>query len=312
MTLHISNLSKRYANNWVLRDVSLSVEKGSVLGILGPTGSGKSTLLKIIAGREKPTPAEAVIPTAGRTVALCETIEGSGSIWPFSFKKTDDRSRFELLDRSLKNATDILLLDDPLSGVDGELRDQYLDRIRKLTSERGLTVAYATTDFETAATVSDRIAVLSESYFQQTGTAEELYEFPASTTVAKITGRCNIMPARRLTSTKFDIPEFQTLNGSHRLFAEKADIARLGPINRDVSLAIRPESISMSFGASFPEDNLLKATVTGSRFLGPVTMVELDAGGLLLNALVFRLVGLDIGQECMLGLPPDRIKVLKD
>ena len=312
MTLHISNLSKRYANNWVLRDVSLSVEKGSVLGILGPTGCGKSTLIKILAGREKPTPAEAIFPTETRYVELYEANKGSGSIWPFIFKKTDARSRSELLDQSLENATDILLLDDPLNDVDRELRDEYLGRIRKLTSERGLTVVYATADFETAATVADRIAVLSGSYIQQTGNAEELYESPDSTTVAKITGRCNIMPARRLTSTKFEVPEFQTLNGGHRLFAEKADIARLGAINRDISLAIRPESISMSFGASFPEDNLLKATVTGIRFLGPVTLVELDAGGLRLNALVFRLVGLDIGQECMIGLPPDRIKVLKD
>lgn len=312
MTLHISNLSKRYANNWVLRDVSFGVEKGTVLGILGPTGSGKSTLLKILAGREKATPAEAVIPTVGRSVSFCDMSEGFGSRWPFSSKRTESRSKLDLLDRSLKNATDILLLDEPMAGVDNEIRDEYLDRIRKLTSDRGLTVLYATTDFETAATVSDQIAVISGTYVQQTGTAEELYEFPISTTVAKMTGRCNIMPARRLTSTKFEVPEFQTLNGGHRLFAEKADIARLGSINRDVSLAIRPESISMSFGASFPEDNLLKATVTGTRFLGPVTLVELDAGGLILNALVFRLVGLDIGQECMLGLPPDRIKVLKD
>ena len=211
--------------------------------------------------------------------------KGSGSIWPFSFKKADARSKFELLDRSLANATDILLLDDPLTGVDGEFRDQYLSRIRKLTIERDLTVVYATTDFETAATVSDRIAILAGSHIQQTGTAEELYEYPESTAIAKITGRCNIMPARRLTSTKFDIPEFQTLQGGHRLFAEKADIARLGAINRDVSLAIRPESISMSFGASFPEDNLLKAAVKGVRFLGPVTLVELDAGGLFLRPL---------------------------
>ena len=73
MTLHISNLSKRYANNWVLRDVSLIAEKGNVLGILGPTGSGKSTLLKILAGREKPTPAEAIIPIDGRSVELYAT-----------------------------------------------------------------------------------------------------------------------------------------------------------------------------------------------------------------------------------------------
>ena len=68
----------------------------------------------------------------------------------------------------------------------------------------------------------------------------------------------------------------------------------------------------MSFGASFPEDNLLKAVVSRIDFLGPVTQVQLDANGLFLNALVFRLVGLDVGQECMIGLPPDRIKVLKD
>jgi len=312
MTLHISNLSKRYANNWVLRDVSLTAEKGAVLGILGPTGSGKSTLLKILAGREDPTPAEAITGLNGRSVLLHERNEVSRSRWSFRFKNADTYSKIDLLDECLANATDILLLDDPLIGVDGELQDEYFDRIRKLASERDLTVVYATTDFETAATVSDRIAILVGGFIQQTGTAEELYEYPESTTVAKITGRCNIIRARRLTSTKFETPEFQTLQGGHRLFAEKADIARLGAINRDVSLAIRPESISMSFGASFPEDNLLKAAVTGVRFLGPVTLVELDAGGLFLSTLVFRLVGLDVGQECMLGLPPERIKILKD
>ena len=68
----------------------------------------------------------------------------------------------------------------------------------------------------------------------------------------------------------------------------------------------------MSFGASFPEDNLIKGVVTGIKYLGPLTLVELDASGLKLTAQVLRLVGLGIGQECMLGLPPDRIKVLKD
>ena len=71
-----------------------------------------------------------------------------------------------------------------------------------------------------------------------------------------------------------------------------------------------PEEISISFGASFPEDNLLKATVTEVTFLGPVTRVRLDAEGLELQAIVLRLVGLEIGEECMVGIPPDRIKIL--
>jgi ABC-type Fe3+/spermidine/putrescine transport system ATPase subunit len=127
-----------------------------------------------------------------------------------------------------------------------------------------------------------------------------------------LTGRNNVFSARRLTSTKAEIPEFVTIDGSHRLFAEKADIGRLGAINQNVALAIRPQDISISFGASFPEDNLLRAVVTRVRHLGPTTTIQFDAGGLTLEGVVFRLVGLGVGDECMLGLPPDRIRVLKD
>lgn len=83
-------------------------------------------------------------------------------------------------------------------------------------------------------------------------------------------------------------------------------------MNQNVTLGIRPEQISIAFGASFPEDNLLKAKITGIRFLGANTLVELDAHGLRLDALVPRLVGLDPGDKCMLGLPPDRIAIYKD
>jgi ABC-type Fe3+/spermidine/putrescine transport system ATPase subunit len=309
MTLHISNLSKRYGKNWVLRDVSFSVEKGRVLGVLAPLSGGKTTLLRILAGREKPTPADAGFGLAERTVTFCER-ETAG--WRAIFGRGTTHSDSSFIDRSLEQASDILLLDDPMRLLDRELRDRYLERIRELTSEKELTVIYATSDFETAALVADQIVVLANGLVQQTGAGEELYERPSTSAVAKLTGRCNIISARRLTSTKYEVPEFQTIDGGHRLFAERADIAKLGAINRNVSLAIRPENISMSFGASFPEDNLIKAAVTGVKFLGPVTQVELDADGLSLSALVFRLVGLGIGQECLLGLPPERIKILKD
>jgi ABC-type Fe3+/spermidine/putrescine transport system ATPase subunit len=312
MTLQISNLSKRYGNNWILRDVTFEVRKGHVLTVLGPTGSGKSTLLKILAGREKPSPAEAVFGLEGRATEFVSSDNGNSPLWPFSRKHNKAKDRYETIRKAVEDASDVLLLDDPLRDADLPIREELLGKLRLLTTERGLTVVFATNDFETAALVSDTIAVLDQSYIQQVGTVEELYESPVSSTVARLTGRCNIISARRLTSTKFDIPEFQTIDGGHRIFAARADIAKLGAINRDVSLAIRPEHISMSFGASFPEDNLLKSVVKGIKFLGPVTLVDLDAAGLKLTAMVFRLVGLDVGQECMLGLPPDRIKILKD
>jgi ABC-type sugar transport system ATPase subunit len=111
---------------------------------------------------------------------------------------------------------------------------------------------------------------------------------------------------------KQDIPEFHTIDGGHRLFAQRIERGALGALNQNVTLAIRPEYISIAFGASFPEDNLLKATVKKIQFLGGTTLVDLDAEGLMLQALVPRVVGLNPGDECMVGLPPDRIQIFKD
>jgi ABC-type Fe3+/spermidine/putrescine transport system ATPase subunit len=312
MTLEIRDLSKRYGNNWVLRDVSFDVEPGNVLAILGASRSGKSTLLKILAGREKPSPPEKQFGINGRLVALDKGKSQVKRLRFFSADKSDHVDLSQRISDLLGSAADIVAFDDPLCGADRIAQDQLIKAIRKQTSEKRLTTIYATSDFETAAIIADRVAVFGDGFIQQTGTPEEIYTAPQTSAVARLSGRCNIFSARRLTSTKFEIPEFQTIDGEHRLFAERADISKLGAINRNVSLAIRPEDISMSFGASFPEDNLLKAVVTGIKYLGPMTIVELNASGLSLEAAVLRLVGLDVGQECVIGLPPDRVRILKD
>jgi len=310
MTLRISKLSKRFANNWVLRDVEFDVEPGQVLAVLGAKGSGKSTLLRILCGLEQPSPANLAFGLDCRIGVVSPTADTS--IFRFFSRRQSQNDIGSMINTVIGSGQSIVALDDPVAALDRETRSHILERIRDASNEKQLTVIYATADFETAATVADRIAVLADGSIQQIGTPEEIYESPANTRVALLTGRCNLIEARRLTSTKFDIPEFQTVIGDHRLFAERADIAKLGAINRNVYLAIRPEDISMSFGASFPEDNLLKAVVTGVKYLGPITIVELHANGLELEAAVLRLVGLDVGQECVVGLPPDRVRILRD
>jgi len=310
MTLRISKLSKRFANNWVLRDVEFDVEPGQVLAVLGAKGSGKSTLLRILCGLEQPSPANLAFGLDCRIGVVSPTADTS--IFRFFSRRQSQNDIGSMINTVIGSGQSIVALDDPVAALDRETRSHILERIRDASNEKQLTVIYATADFETAATVADRIAVLADGSIQQIGTPEEIYESPANTRVALLTGRCNLIEARRLTSTKFDIPEFQTVKGDHRLFAERADIAKLGAINRNVYLAIRPEDISMSFGASFPEDNLLKAVVTGVKYLGPITIVELHANGLELEAAVLRLVGLDVGQECVVGLPPDRVRILRD
>ena len=130
--------------------------------------------------------------------------------------------------------------------------------------------------------------------------------------MAKVVGRNNFFLARRLTSSKAELPEYQTLVGDHRLSTRKIERSGLAPLNQNVTLALRPEHVSISFGASFPEDNIIRATVTRIRFLGPVTLVEFNADGLTIEASVLRVVGLSIGEECMLSLPPDRIQIFKE
>jgi len=145
----------------------------------------------------------------------------------------------------------------------------------------------------------------------QIGTPREVYENPKTVAAAKATGRNNIIPAK-MTSNKSEIPEFITIDGEHRISTQRISKNSSGTINQNVNLAIRPEHISISFGASFPEDNLVKAEITEIIYQGATTLLKLDANGLSLQALVLRLVGLNVGDECVVGLPPDRIFVLRD
>jgi ABC-type Fe3+/spermidine/putrescine transport system ATPase subunit len=322
MSLTVTGLSKMNGSRWVLRNVDLEVKGGSVLGILGRKGAGKTTLLRVIAGLDRSN-GGTVISRGGDQgsnatdgIAYVPTLPAS-QFWHRALGKTtgtvDAATRqTEAIDTALHGKDSTLLLDDSFLFYDRESKLEKMAEIRRAASERAISVVYAANSFNDILEFCDDALVINNTEVEQRGTPQELYEHPAGTAVASLTGRCNFIEARRLTSSKSTLPEFQAIAGDYRFFARKAELAVMGAINRNVTLAIRPEHISISFGASFPEDNLLKATVAGIRFLGPMTLVTLDADGLSLEALVMRLVGLNIGDECMVGLPPDRITILRD
>ncbi len=324
MTLIIKNLSKRYDKNPIINDVSLEVERGEILGIFGAVGEGKSTLLRAIAGVEMQNGGTITFNSQDFTNTPCQE-RGfhfpnltNESYWESIFK-TDKPSQLAAgegqvlaLEDALQRAEGLLLLDNQFCYMDRQTREQNCDRLRQKVREKKLAVVFATNSFTEIFDICDRVAILHKGEIIQTGTPREVYEHPNSAVVARVTGRNNLIEARRLTSNKADMPEFITLKGEHRLFTDKIDKNLLDVIDQNLTLAIRPEHISISFGASFPEDNLLKAQITNIIFKGETTLIKLDANGLILIALVLRLVGLNIGEECMVGLPPDRILVLKD
>lgn len=324
MSLKIVNLCKKFDDKYVLRNVSLEAHTGEIFGIFGLTSAGKTTLLRTVAGMEGCDGGEihndekvlTFVPSTARKIDFPEV--SNQTFWNKVFKTkmkselADGEGQVLALESALENAKDVILLDNSFCQMDLLLREENQNFLRKIAKEKNLIVLLASNDYEEIFQVCDRVAVLNGGEIVQIGTPREVYENPASAAVARVFGRNNLILARRITSNKTETQEFQTIEGSHRIFAEMKDKKSLGAINQNIFLAIRPEHISISFGASFPEDNLLKATVTEVKFLGHTTLIKLDADGLNLEAMVLRLVGLNVGDECVVGLPPDRILILKE
>ena len=309
MSLSVNKVSKRYGNKWALRDVSFTVEPGETVAIFSELAESGSAILKLIALKEDPNGGS--IDVAGFSSRLISNDSDGASFLGLKISKRDDSERkLDLDEISSLPENSLVLLDSPFEGAFKTDRSAIGDAIKTAVSNGSSAAIFSTRDFKDSIEFADRVVVILNSYVEQNAAPQEIYDRPASLAVASVVGRNNLITARRLTSTKNDIPEFVTIDGEHRLFAQRTEKAALGALNKNVTLAIRPEQISISFGASFPEDNLLKATVTEVKPLGPTTRVTLDCGGLKLEALVLRLVGLDIGEECMVGLPPDRIAVL--
>ena len=320
MPLELKKLSKRTGNRWILRDIDLTATDGRVFGICGRTGSGKTTLLNVIAGLGKANGGTVLldgqelspVKAKDRGILLLGGRETPGilSVFGGSQKDSTGEQQLQAFANAIANAPKVLLLDDPFVQMDRELRDACFQKVR--AAAMGRIVIFASSYFDQLAAVAEEMAVIDESYVIQTGTPQFIYENPETVAAATLSGDNNLFEARRLTSTDADLPEFQTIEGSHRMFAKIVPKSRLGAINKNTTLAIRPEQVSMSMGASFPEDNLVRAVVTGINFCGATCLIEFDAGGLKLKARVFKVVGLTPGDECMLGLPPHRITILKD
>lgn len=97
------------------------------------------------------------------------------------------------LARTLAVEPKLLLLDEPLSNLDAQLRVQVRRELREVQRRLGLTTVFVTHDQEEANTICDRIAVMREGVVQQVGTPVELYERPANLFVARFLGTLNVL-----------------------------------------------------------------------------------------------------------------------
>jgi spermidine/putrescine transport system ATP-binding protein len=95
--------------------------------------------------------------------------------------------------RAMVNRPKLLLLDEPLGALDLQLRRQMQTELKRLQRQLGITFIYITHDQEEALTMSDRIAVMRNGQFEQTGRPVEIYDRPRTSFVARFVGNANII-----------------------------------------------------------------------------------------------------------------------
>lgn len=136
------------------------------------------------------------------------------------------------LARALAFEPEILLLDEPLSALDAQVRINLREEIRRLQLSLGTTTLFVTHDQEEAMAISDRVGVMNNGVLEQIDTPDALYNKPASSFVASFVGTMNRIPA-------------QITDGMVEIFGSKVVALKRGNESGKVHALIRPESISV-------------------------------------------------------------------
>jgi spermidine/putrescine transport system ATP-binding protein len=160
------------------------------------------------------------------------------------------------LARALVNRPRVLLLDEPLGALDLKLRKEMQLFIKGLQHEVGITFIHVTHDQEEAMTMADTIAVMSDGHIEQLGSADELYERPATPFVARFLGVSNLLEGQALGDGTVRLEDGAVVRAP-------AAAGRTGP----VAVGIRPEKIRLGR----TDENALTGEVTESAYIGVST-----------------------------------------
>lgn len=307
--LEIRNVAKRFGLAEVLRNISLNIDSGEFLTLLGESGSGKTTLLRLIAGFEQPSaggiwmggerldalPAhKRRVNTVFQNYALFPHLSARDNVaYGLRVKNTPSdeiRDRVEealrmvkmqdfagarpsklsggqqqrvALARALVNRPQLLLLDEPLSALDANLRKQMQSELKSLQREIGITFLFVTHDQEEAMALSDRIALLRDGALEQVASPREIYAHPATAYTAQFIGQTNLL--------RGEIRGSIATCGNLRWPVEESD----GP----VVFSLRPEAIRICVdGKRQTNEVKFRATVRQQLYGGASELLEVDCG----------------------------------
>jgi ABC-type Fe3+/spermidine/putrescine transport system ATPase subunit len=207
------------------------------------------------------------------------------------------------LARALVVKPEILLLDEPLSNLDANLREEMRSEIRRLHDEFGITSIYVTHDQSEAMTTSDRIAVMNKGRIEQIDDPQTLYSRPKTRYVAEFIGRSNILDGR----TTGDTVTFKD-------FAVPAARLDAGGAVRTSEFALRTQNIALHSDRPSGDRVILSGSITQRSFLGEAWdyAFQSDASDLRLRVNAPPRSVYEVGQKVWLEIDPCHIVPIQD
>ena len=204
------------------------------------------------------------------------------------------------LARALIVEPETLLLDEPLSNLDANLREEMRFEVRRLHDTYRYTTVYVTHDQSEAMTTADVICVMNGGKIEQAGSPEEIYDRPRSEFVARFIGSSNVVKGKGLDGGRIELAGI-ALQCSGEPVVPGAPTA----------VSIRPHGITLTAAPPQNADNVLPATVVRQVFLGDSRdyMVELK-DGTQLRTVTAPADNIPHGSAVWLHLPAERCRAL--
>lgn len=195
------------------------------------------------------------------------------------------------LARALVTEPRLLLLDEPLSALDANLRSEMRELIKSLQRDGGYTTVFVTHDQEEAVVLADRIALLFDGELQMYDHPQAFYDRPTSREVAKFFGAANFLDGH-------------AENGTIHTPLGKLKLSNPGPTG-DVTLTVRPEAVRLESG-----ENSFATRIASVTYLGTQVNYTLETNGTKLRASLPPHVRLEVGDEVTARLPAESLWVL--
>jgi ABC-type Fe3+/spermidine/putrescine transport system ATPase subunit len=177
--------------------------------------------------------------------------------------------------RALSLEPKVLLLDEPLSNLDANLRLVMREEIRKLQERLHITTVFVTHDQFEAMAISDRLVVMKDGLIEQVGTPIEIYERPVNEFIAAFVGYVNFMDGRVESidpATKNTV--IHTEFGRLEIELQQSDV-RTGD---EVLMVIRPESVLLSIDCGGKKQNVLCGTLKTYMYAGSIAKCTVEIG----------------------------------